>query len=506
MFELKSNNRGSGPENIESASPEARENQVKRQRWFAEVTGEIADAERMAAANKPMEALDKLKALRLRVSQADVDGAQRKNLLAMVDRVTNHMQAWVDENKSTIELDQRNKQIEDRISQDELNRAKADAQVQTLVDQYNDLIDQGRYPEAEAVAKKVSAIKPNSEIANVLYNKAKIQRRVEEHEAVRALKQEKFIDVMNEVEIASTPYPDTNPLTMPSLRDWSEISRRRTAKSELSMTPAEKKIRETLGEQFSVSFDKRPLADAMGTISEMTGIPIIIDDRSIAEEGITVDQPITLDLKGNSISLKSALNVMLERLNLTYTVKNEVLTIESARFNKKELRPETYNVKDLVIPIPNFVTDYNTGMAGALQSAYQATSNIVTAQVEGDSVAGAINRTASVDPNSSVLAQMNSLSGMGLGMNAMQSPGMLTGSRAGILPSSQVGLGGASMANYAELINLIQTTVTPDAWQAAGGSSSMMEFRQNLTLVVNAPQETHEKIADLPFERCKTCK
>ncbi|MEQ1827019.1 MAG: hypothetical protein ABL921_13775 [Pirellula sp.] len=485
---LQTSSRSGTPETLESISPEGRENQLKRQKWFAEVTGEIADAERMASGNKPMEALDRLKALRQRVSQADLDGAQRKNLLAMVDRVSSHMQSWVDENKSTIELDQRNKQILDRNQQEALNNAKTDAQVQSLVDQYNELIDSARYPEAAEVAKKVAEVKTNSEIASILYNKAKIQNRVEEANKIRALKEEGFIDQMVSVDDAAIPLDDRTPLLMPPLRTWAELTKNRTQKEDLKMSPAERRIREKLGEQFSASFDRRPLADAMNTISEMTGIPILIDDRSIQEEGIAVDYPISLDLKGNSISLKSALNNILERLNLTYTIKNEVLTIESSRFSKKQLIVKPYNVKDLVIPIPNFVSDYNTGMAGALNSAYQAQTHLASATVNDDGNT----RLASVNPNSSVLAQMNSVGGY----NGM-SPGALQGAMPGMMPGSQVGLGGGAMANYFELRNLIETTINPDQWQAAGGTSQMQEFRQNLSLVVTAPQETHEAIADL---------
>ena len=482
------------PESIDAVSPEGRESQMKRQKWFAEVSGEIADAEKMMTANKPMEALDRLRTLRLRVSQSDLDGTQRKNLLAMVDRVSNHMQTWVDENKSTIELDQRNQQIEDSIAMDASNRVKSDLQVQTLVDQYNVLIDAARYSEAEAVAKKVSEIAPNSEIASVLYNKAKIQRRVEEHLDIRSQKEEGFIDNMNGVDLAAIPYNDINPMTMPSLRSWTEMSKRRATTTDLKMSPRERKIREGLGEQFSATFDRRPLSDAMNTIAEMTGIPIIIDDRSIAEEGITVDQPITLDLKGNSISLKSALNVMLERLNLTYSIKNDVLNIESARFNKKATIVQIYNVKDLVIPIPNFVSDYNTGMAGALQSAYQSQTHMASATIKEDNVASVASRIANVDTNSAVLAQMNSMGGSMGGMY----PGSMAGPAPGMFPSSTVGLGGGAQPNYFELINLIQNTVNPDQWQAVGGGSSTMQpFAQNLSLVVTAPQETHEAIADL---------
>ena len=482
------------PESIDAASPERREDQVKRQKWFAEVSGEIADAEKMAGANKPMEALEKLKGLRQRVSQAEIDSAQRKTLLGMVDRVSNHMQEWAEQNKSMIELDQRNTQIEDQIRLEATTLSKTDKQVQTLVEQYNDLISTGRFAEAEEVAKKVREIKPNSEIAAVLYQKAKIQRRVEEQEMLKALKEERWVDHFNSVEAASTPYDGEKNLQWPSERDWLKLSTKRLAsKDDLRMLPAERKIRENLGQPFSASFDRRPLADAMNTISQMTGIPIVIDDRSIAEEGITIDQPVTLDLKGSPIQLKSVLNLLLSNLNLTYTIKNEVLTIESNRFSKKELIPFTYNVKDLVIPIPNFVTDYNTGMAGALQAAYQAQTHMASATVAEPNVVGVeASRIASINPNSSVLAQMNSMGGL-TGM----SPGAMAGSMPGNMPYPSTGLGGGSMADYSSLISLIESTISPTQWENAGGTSSMREFRQNLSLVVTAPQETHEAIANL---------
>ncbi len=494
---LQASNRTAGePENISALATENRENQLKRQKLFAEVSGEIADSERMVEA-KPLEALDKLKFLRQRVSQSDVDGAYRKQMLSTVDRVINNVQAWVEQNKSTIELDQRNKQIEARIALESATAAKTDAQVQTLVDQYNDLIDAKRFAEAESVAKRVGELKPNSDIAHVLYAKAKIQRRVEENEMIRALKEEHYTEAWDAVEAASDPA--VRDFTFGDVKDWSTLSERRLGKlknESSKMSPSEKRIREALAQPFSASFDRRPLIEAMNTISEMTSIPIVINDTSIAEEGLKIDEPITLNLQGNSIQLKSALNLMLERLNLTYAIKNEVLEIQSSRFTRRELYTKPYPVKDLVIPIPNFVADYNSGLAGALQSAYQAQTNLVSVNVEEQSGVGiAASKIASVDPKSPILAQMNGgYTSPGAANNYAVGVGGMSN---GLMPNSSTGMGGAAIANYTNLMNLIEQTITPDSWQAAGGTSTMLPFRQNLTLIVNAPQETHEAIADL---------
>jgi len=63
------------------------------------------------------------------------------------------------------------------------------------------------------------------------------------------------------------------------------------------------------------------------------------------------------------------LNLILEPLHLSYLVKNEVLSITSEQLRDTEVYTVTYNVGDLVIPIPNFVPDGNLGLAGALNSA-----------------------------------------------------------------------------------------------------------------------------------------
>lgn len=65
------------------------------------------------------------------------------------------------------------------------------------------------------------------------------------------------------------------------------------------------------------------------------------------------------------------------------------------------------------------------------------------------------------------------------------------------------GLNGAANANAgnandsAQLIDLIERTITPSIWEAAGGSASMAYFHPSLALVVTADHETHRKVAGL---------
>ena len=487
----------SEPEAISAIPTQDRDAIQRKQRLFAEVSGEIAEAERMVN-DKPYEAIDRLKNLRSRVSQSEVDGAYRKQMLAMVDRVTTNVESWMDTNRASIELDQRNKQIEDRISLDESMQAKEDAQIQTLVDQYNELMDDQRFAEAEVIARKVEEIKPNSEISALMRGRSVIERRVAEQKEIQAMKEEALVNSFTDAERASATYlTDSQPLQFPPVKEWYDLKKYRDKYSDdsLKLQPSERQILDLLEEPFSASFEERPLADAVKTISEMTGLIILIDEPSIAEEGLRSDQPISLDLRGNRIKLKNVLKNILEPLNLTYVVKNEVVKIQSRRFMQQEMYSKTYSVRDLVIPIANFISDNNTGMGGALQAAYQAQDSYVAVNMqEQDALALRNSKMASIDPNTNVLAQF---AGMSPGAAANNSLSSMFGADPVAANGTLGALGGGSMANFSELMQLIETTISPDGWQSQGGTATMSPFRQNLSLIVNAPQETHEQIADL---------
>lgn len=484
------------PEAVSAIATQDREAIQRKQRLFAEVSGEIAEAERMVN-EKPYESMDRLKNLRTRVSQSEVDGAYRKQMLAMVDRVINNVESWMETNRSSIELEQRNKQIEDRIVLDGSTQAKEDAQIQTLVDQYNELMDDQRFAEAEVIGRMVEEIKPNSEIAAMMRGRSVIERRVAEQKEIQAMKEEALVNSFTDAERASATYlTDSQPLQFPPVKDWYDLKKYRDKYNDesLKLQPSERQILELLEEPFSASFEERPLADAIKTISEMTGLIILIDEPSIAEEGLRSDQPITLDLRGNRIKLKNVLKNMLEPLNLTYVVKNEVVKIQSRRFMQQEMYSKTYSVRDLVIPIANFISDNNSGLGGALQAAYQAQDSFVAVNVQEQDAMGLRNsKLATIEPNADVLAQFAGVSpgaaGNG-GLSRFGSDPMYANGTAGVL-------GGGSMANFSELMALIESTISPDVWLNAGGTATMSPFSQNLSLIVNAPQETHEQIADL---------
>ncbi|MCU0871627.1 MAG: general secretion pathway protein GspD, partial [Pirellulaceae bacterium] len=205
-------------------------------------------------------------------------------------------------------------------------------------------------------------------------------------------------------------------------------------------------------------------------------------------EGITTDEPVSINLT-QPISLRSALNLILEPLHLSYVIQNEVLRVTSEQTRNANTYPRVYNVADLVIPIPNFIPSYNVGLPGALKEAINATG-----QVRSGSFPQTVPLTIAANEggdqavnNASVLAQM-STSGMLPGV-APRSPQPL-----GYAPGS---MGGATQADFDTLIDLITSTIAPQSWDTVGGPGSIEGFPTNLSLVVSQTQDVHEEIADL---------
>lgn len=77
----------------------------------------------------------------------------------------------------------------------------------------------------------------------------------------------------------------------------------------------------------TVEFVDVPLSEAAAFLSKFHNIPILFDERALDDLGLTTDQPITRKIK--DLPLDSVLDLILEELELTWVVRNEVLFITS---------------------------------------------------------------------------------------------------------------------------------------------------------------------------------
>ncbi len=399
------------------------------------------------------------------------------------------MRRYIDENAARISLDDRNKKVRDDIDRERKYKVEVEAQLAYMVDEFNKLMDQQRYPEAEAIARRAAELAPDEPVVRQLKWMNRFVRQQNEIKEIQTAKADGFLAAMNSVDASAEPLDDRFPFRFPD--NWADITKRRQGfRADRKRSAKEIEIEQKLRTPVSLRFQNTPLKEVMDYLATLAEVNLHLDPQGLAEEGVGTDTPVTIDLR-EDISLKSALNLILQPLQLSYVIKDEVLKITSENLRDGEVYTVTYNVADLVIPIPNFVPTANMGMAGALNEAYRQSGYFGggfggRAPVTAVASKGGGTTSTTLDPT--VLANMSS-SGMS-GVPGYGGPSNPAGAGPG-------GLGGGTQADFDSLISLITTTVAPQTWEEVGGPGSVAPFETNLSLVVSQTQEVHEQIADL---------
>ncbi|MFP6575210.1 MAG: hypothetical protein VB912_08670 [Pirellulaceae bacterium] len=461
--------------------------QLLRQKVLREITAAQRRAEEVQQKD-PRAALQELLQLHEHVEKTELDDASKRRLLKIVNRSVAEMEKHIAENLFDIELDERNAAILDEIEAERQELADTRNRIGELVDQFNELIDERRYAEAEVLARQARELAPEEPVVQTLVWKSRFVKRIGDQVANSELKEQGFIDALFSVDQASRPFDDRNPIVFDEAKNWEELTLRRRnllKRQQGRLTPTGVEIQQSLKKHVDVNFNETPLSVVVDTLGRMTGINVHLDRRGMAAEGVTSDTPVTIALS-QPVSLQSALNLILEELRLSYVIRNEVLLITSEQTRDTDVYQEVYNVADLVIGIPNFVPGSEFGLPAAIRNAHNRVANgMVPGASSGIPLTMAADSMNRGTGNASILAQMGAT-------------GMIPGgSRGSARNGVSMGSGGAAMADFDSLIELIQSTIAPDTWEEVGGAGTISEFRGNLSLVISQTQEVHEEIADL---------
>jgi len=465
------------------------EQRILREKLFADISRELTAAEKMREVD-PRGSLERLQRLRDRVEQEMVDPRTRQYMLTLVERGIRDAETYVQHNLPNIELRERNQSILEGIERDRFDKLERQNKLAELVEEFNELMEEERFSEANLIARQAHELEPESEVVRLLLHRGEIGRRVKKQDEIKADAEYGFYYGLESVDEAKIPFDDRTPLVFPDAPEWGDLVDRRLGRfreQHMRRTPTEQAIYEALKTRVEASFENEPLSQVMDALGRMAGVNVYLDPQGLTAEGVTSDEPVTLNLT-QPISLESALMLILEPLRLSYVIQHEVLRITSEQTRDTDTYSHVYNVADLVIPIPNFMPGYNVGLPGAISEAINATGQVrpfETMQAQGLTLASSQNPNAAASP--SVLAQMQS-SGMlpSVAPRAKQQMGFAPGS-----------LGGASQADFDTLIDLITSTIAPTSWDTVGGPGSIEGFPTNLSLVVSQTQDVHEQIADL---------
>ena len=117
----------------------------------------------------------------------------------------------------------------------------------------------------------------------------------------------------------STRLPPTATSWSIDQKHWDDfVKNRKGSKDRIQRrTERELEIERRLKTPVLLQYQETPLSEVMDGLSELTGVNIHLDPRGLSQEGVNSDTPVTINLS-KEISLKSALNLILEPLHLSY--------------------------------------------------------------------------------------------------------------------------------------------------------------------------------------------
>ena len=110
---------------------------------------------------------------------------------------------------------------------------------------------------------------------------------------------------------------------------------------------AKEAVERALQRKVSLQYDAAPLDGIARQVADLAGVPVQIDRKALEDLGIGTDAPVSFRV--SNVSLRSALNLMLRNLDLTYEIRDEVLLITTPEVTDNSLTTTIYPVADLVV-------------------------------------------------------------------------------------------------------------------------------------------------------------
>jgi general secretion pathway protein D len=456
-------------------------------RISAEVAAKQLEAKRLSQ-KSPADALDLLDTTAKGLNDQPLPEETKTQILRRIERTRRDIEEATGKRRNELAMEKQASQVEAQVDRERSQKVEVDQRIAMLIEEYNTLVDERRFAEAEAIAKKAGQLAPDNAVVRQLLAQSRMIRRLDAQKSIDGERQAGFLDVAEEVQASATPF--AGPIKFPETKDWQDLTKSRTqrlAEGRSRASAAEVAILKKLETQVKPGYRGQPLAVVIDSLAKQADVAIHLDMVGLDQEAVRSDTPVTLSLD-QSISLKSALKLLLEPLHLSYVVRDEVLKVTSPRLVKGEIYAVTYPVADLVLPIRNFSSD-GLGITGALREGYSQVSLRNNLAVNlGPAPAGVIAGSPAADApiDSASLAQLQ----LG-GGNSQPATGSVSSSPFGPQPN------GGSGANFNAIIDLIQSTVAQDTWDTQGGAGAIRPFETNLSLVVSQTQDVHEEIANL---------
>ncbi len=361
---------------------------------------------------------------------------------------------------------------------------------------FNELYAAGKYEEAMTAALKARELDPDSSIAAAAYSIARNQSRIKDAHDRSARSEEANLRALNDADdpADSRVYSSKPFVFNKDPKIWETARNRRPASiTNNRRTDKDREIENRLSTPATLNFADTPLKQVIDDLRTFHGINFWVDEVALQQEGINLNQLVSIKLE--NVQLKSALTLLLRSSRLTYVVKDGVVEITTENEARGKLVTSCYLVADLVIPITDYGRLGTTGLTTSWGSNVP-TSTPAMSPSPMEPLMGLWGGTPAGPPapmyNTNVYGNGNTY-GQGYGSGGTGVP--IGGGN--VPPSQQARVAPPTQTQERMLIDLITRTINPKTWSDLGGPGTIEYFPLTMSLVINQTPDLQEQIQDL---------
>ena len=261
----------------------------------------------------------------------------------------------------------------------EAQRASIEAEnrrtaVANLINQSRRLTDDGKYEEALGVIDQILVIDAKNDYARGVRPLVEDRALLYEQRRYREQFDRQLSKQLNAAEERRIPYNDIlrYPENWPELSDLRDETNARERGEQSEDTAVARQLDQKLPE---VKFDNVAFSDVMDFFRDVTGANIFVNWRAL--EGAGIDKSAQVSARLRDVKFSKALNTILAdvgggTVKLSYTVDEGVITISTEEDLSKNVVTRVYDIRDLIINIPDFnnapdfnISSNNTQTSGA---------------------------------------------------------------------------------------------------------------------------------------------
>jgi general secretion pathway protein D len=331
--------------------------------------------------------------------------------------------------------------------------AERDRTVAALIKTAREDVDAGKYEEALGVIDQILVLDPKNDYAVGVRQLVEDKAILQQQRGYREDFNREFEKQLNSAEEMKIPYSDI--LRYPT--NWPDITEARAeeVKSEQGVSRTDAAVQASLDKHLpEVRFDAVGFTDVVDFLRDITGANIFVNWRALEQAGIDKNAPVTARLR--DVKFSKALDIILEEVGggtvkIGYTVDEGVITISTSDDLAKNVVTRVYDVRDLIISVPDFTNapDFNLSSSSNTQAQQFGA---------GGAASGAPSNSGSL------------FGGGGGGGNDNSQQG---GTRADLV---------------AQVIKLITDTVATDSWRENGGSVGSIKELSGQLIVTQTPE------------------